>query len=178
MRMNYFDFFNLEEAFFINESRLKRAFLENSKKYHPDYHTLEDEETKGNALEMSAINNDAYNVLKDFDKRVEYILKSNDVLGEEGENKVPAPFLMEVMEINEEMMSLEMDFDQTSFEKVVETWEEIKQNNYISVEHQMLKYIKGSDQANNILERVKDYYLKNKYLLRIKEKLDTFANQF
>jgi molecular chaperone HscB len=173
--MNYFEFFNLSESFFLNEKTLKKKYLENSRKYHPDYHTLEDEEAQEKALELSTLNNDAYNTLNDFNSRMEYILQINNVLGEEGENKVPAEFLMEVMEINEELMELEFDPNPEGIERVKKLVNELNEEMYGDIESTMMKYVEDSDHASVHLEKVKNFYLKNKYLLRIKEKLNTFA---
>lgn len=175
--MNYFDFFEIEESFFINETHLKKSFITNSRKYHPDFFTLEDNVSQDNALEMSTLNNNAYKTLKGFESRVKYILDINEVLEEEGQNNVPTEFLMEMMDINEAMMELEFDTDPSLMQQAQASVESLSQDIYQEVEPDMVQYVKGSDNALEILTKVKDYYLKNKYLLRIKEKLDTFADR-
>ncbi|HRD80271.1 MAG TPA: Fe-S protein assembly co-chaperone HscB, partial [Saprospiraceae bacterium] len=61
--MNYFEFFRLPLSFQLDEEALRKAFYANSKKYHPDFYTLESEEKQTEILELSTINNQAYHTL-------------------------------------------------------------------------------------------------------------------
>ena len=116
--MNYFEFFKIPVSFNLNEAELKKAFYSNSKKFHPDFFTLESKEKQMEVLELSTLNNNAFKTLSNFDKRMKYILELKEVLGEEGKNKIPQEFLMEMMEINENLMELEFDFDKNNFDKI------------------------------------------------------------
>ena len=173
--MNYFEFFEIPVSFLLDESALKRAFYENSKKYHPDFYTLESDEKQLEVLEMSTLNNEAYKTLSDFDKRMKYILDIKGVLAEEGKNQIPQDFLMEMMDINENLMELEFDFDQNNYNKV--------QNELKSMESDLLKTIQSyltnyDDSTSNEEEliAIKNYFLKKRYLLRIQENLNKFAS--
>ena len=115
--MNYFEFFEIPISFKVDEAALKRIFYANSKKYHPDFYTLESEEKQAEILELSTLNNQAYKTLSDFDKRMKYILDLKEILAEEGQNQLPQSFLMEMMDINEVLMELEFDFDTQKFEQ-------------------------------------------------------------
>ena len=90
--MNYFEFFDIPVSFFPDEAALKRYYYENSKKYHPDFYTLESEDRQAEVLELSTFNNEAYKTLSDFDKRMKYILTLEDALAEEGANQLPPGF--------------------------------------------------------------------------------------
>jgi len=169
--MNYFEFFEIPISFKLDEAALKKAFYANSKKYHPDFFTLESEEKQMEVLELSTLNNKAYKTLSDFDKRMKYILELKEVLGDEGKNKIPQEFLMEMMDINENLMELEFDFDKNTFDKV--------QNDLESLEESLFTTVKSHlENVSNetSLEEVKNYYLKKRYLLRIKENLNKFAS--
>ena len=173
--MNYFEFFKIPVSFKLDEAELKRTFYANSKKYHPDFFTLESEEKQMEVLELSTLNNNAYKTLSDFDKRMKYILDLKEILGEEGKNKIPQEFLMEMMDINENLMELEFDFDQSNFDKV--------QNDLKSLETTLLEevnpFIENYDDTapkEEELNAIKNYFLKKRYLLRIKENLNKFAS--
>ena len=99
--INYFDFFDLPPAVDIDESLLRKRFLLNSKRFHPDFHTLESPEAQQHALEMASLNNEAWLVLSDFDRRIRHLLQLQDALPEEGQQKLPQDFLMEIMELME-----------------------------------------------------------------------------
>ena len=173
--MNYFEFFKIPVSFNLNEAELKKAFYSNSKKFHPDFFTLESKEKQMEVLELSTLNNNAFKTLSNFDKRMKYILELKEVLGEEGKNKIPQEFLMEMMEINENLMELEFDFDKNNFDKI--------QNSLKKLESILLEevnpYIENYNDAapkEFELDAIKNYFLKKRYLLRIKENLNKFAS--
>src|SRR5579883_1551452 len=78
--MNYFEFYNIPESFDPDQAELKRTFYSLSKQYHPDFHANEDEAKQQEILELSTLNNKAYQTLSDPDKRLEYILKLHDLV--------------------------------------------------------------------------------------------------
>lgn len=160
----------------MDENHIKQEYYRLSKEYHPDFFISESEEKQQEVLELSTQNTNAYNTLKDDDKRMEYILKMYDQLNEGENNTLPQAFLMEMMELNEEMMELKFDPDSEKSSKLVEELEKIKSALEKSV-GPFLVTLEGLDEntLNEVLENVKDYYLKRKYLLRIQERLDKFA---
>ena len=173
--MNYFEFYEIPISFKVDKAALKKTFYINSKKYHPDFFTLESEEKQAEILELSTLNNEAYKTLNDFDKRLKYILEIKGIMGEEGKNKLPQEFLMEMMNLNEAMMVLQFDYDENEAQKVrgivesqeAEIFEEIKE----IIENYNEKMTPDTE-----LLKVKDYFLKKRYLLRILENLNTFAS--
>ena len=173
--MDYFNFFDIPVSFLLDEAELKRAFYKNSKKYHPDFYTLESEEKQMEVLELSTINNQGYKTLLDFDKRMKYILEQKGALAEEGKNKLPQDFLMEMMDLNENLMELEFDFDKKIYTQV--------QNELKSLEDSLLETVQpclenynDSSPNQDELEEIKIYFLKKRYLLRIHENLNKFAS--
>jgi molecular chaperone HscB len=170
--IDYFHFYNLPSAFLLDEQALRQKYLQLSKQYHPDFYGMESEEKQAEALELSTLNNEAYKVLSDFDKRFAYILKSHGLL-EEGENKkaLPQSFLMEMMDINEEMMEFQFDPNNERRERL--------QKNLIALKTSMLDAITPSMQqyqrenaSENLLNELLIYYLKTRYLKRLEENLN------
>lgn len=173
--MNYFEFFNIPVSFLLEETDLKKTFYANSKKYHPDFYTLESEEKQLEVLEMSTLNNEAYKTLSNFDKRMKYILDLKGTLAEEGKNQIPQDFLMEMMDINENLMELEFDFDANVFEKVGTELKSLETSLMNEVQPMLESY--NDDTSDEvILKGIKNYYLKKRYLLRIHENLNKFAS--
>lgn len=173
--MNYFDFYNIPISFMPNKKALKRTFYANSKKYHPDFYTLETEEKQAEILELSTLNNEAYKTLSDFDQRMKYILDIKSVLAEEGKNKVPNDFLMEMMDINEELMELQFDFDEKKLQQVQTALKEQEQTQYQSIAA-ILENYNDENVSDRELLAIKNFYLKKRYLLRIKNNLSKFAS--
>ena len=167
--MNYFELYNLPISFEVDHSALKKAFLMLSKKYHPDFFTMESAADQEEALQMSTLNNKAYKSLKDFDLRMRYVLDLAGVMEEEGKAKLPQDFLMEMMDINEAIMDLQMDYDSDSQSKIITQIDQFEQELKASISDDLVKY---NGQADFDLSQIKDYYLKKKYLRRIKDNLN------
>ncbi len=172
--MNYFEFFELPIAFKIDEGELKRHFYENSKKYHPDFFTLEPEDKQAEILELSTLNNEAYRTLSDFDKRLKYVLELKGALVEEGKNEIPQEFLLEMMDINEGLMELEFDFDKAKYQAALQQIEQLEHAIYQEVA-EIIEHYNDKKSTDAELSAVRDYYLKKRYLLRIRENLAKFA---
>ncbi len=172
--MDYFEFYEIPRSFQSDAGELRRIFLQKSKKYHPDFYTLEGEAKQAEVLELSTLNNEAYKTLSDSDKRMKYLLELEGVLSEEGQNSIPQDFLMDIMDINEAVMELEFDFDKTAYDKAIQQMESLDNNLYSQVAPLLDQYQGQADQKAS-LEQIKDYYLKKRYLLRIRENLNKFA---
>lgn len=171
--MNHFEFYEIPVAFDLDEVALKRKFYELSKKYHPDFHISENEEKQQQVLELSTRNNKAYQVLSDRDKRMEYVLQLNHLLVE-GEKYPLAPeFLMEMMEMNEALMDVE-DAQQLADIKAQLFSAESTLNKLLSALKTGFDNSEEPDQKQKLLE-IRDLYYRKKYLLRIKDSLNTFA---
>lgn len=172
--MNYFEFFDLPISFQLDEGALKRKYYANSKKYHPDFYTLESAEKQAEILELATLNNQAYKTLADFDQRMKYALDLKNVLAEEGKNQIPQDFLLEMMEINEQLMELEFDFEEKNYRAILQELERQEEEIYREAAPIIENYEdKKSDEEE--LKKIKDYYLKKRYLLRIQENLSKFA---
>lgn len=174
--MNYFEFYKIPVSFFPDEEELKKIFYLNSKLYHPDFHVNEDHGKQEEILEMSTLNNNAYEVLRDLERRVEYILVLKGHISENEKYTLPQDFLMEMMEINEALMEMEM-------EPAPETLEKIRSQVHVTdtkLSEEMISALKEFDglkegDGTPILLKVKDIYYRKKYLLRIKDSLNKFA---
>jgi molecular chaperone HscB len=173
--MNYFDFFNLPISFQMDEDALRKAFYANSKKYHPDFYTLEPEDKQAEILELSTINNQAYHTLSDFDKRIRYLLELKGYWADEGQNQLPNDFLADMMDINEAIMELDFDFDAKKMQETQQAVAALEQELWDSVLPVFQQFDRNPDDAAP-LAAAKDYYLKKRYLLRIKENLSKFAS--
>ncbi len=172
--MHYFDFFGLPVAFRVDESALRRTYLENSRKYHPDFHTLSGDAEQAEMLDRSTLNNEGYKILSDPDRRMRYVLEINGLLGDGiALPELPADFLMDMMEINEALMELEFDFDDARFQAALNGVQELE----TALDQSVWPVLEGweASQGAGALGAVLDYYLKKRYLLRIRENLSKFA---
>ncbi len=173
--MNHFEFYQLPVALSVDEAAVRRAYLLNSKKYHPDFHTLSDEAEQAKMLELSTRNNNAFKTLSDPDNRVRYVLEMKGLLGKNNENaSLPQDFLMEMMDINEALMELSSDFDTERYANTLQAVNNLERELETSIQPIVSSWteITGSDAD---LQKVQEYFFKKRYLLRIKENLSKFA---
>lgn len=171
--MNYFEFYELDESFSVDEKVVKHKFYQLSKKYHPDFYANEDEAKQQEILELSTLNNKAYKVLSDPNKRIEYILQQHNLLADGDKYKLAPAFLMNMMEINEAITEIE-DEQSLNAIKIQITVMNAELDEELS---SAIKNYETDDEAdkNAILNTIKDIYYRQKYLLRIKDTLNTFA---
>jgi len=172
--MNYFEFYEIPVSFGVDEEGLRKRFYELSKQYHPDFYTLESEEKQAEILQLSTLNNEAYETLRNEDRRMKYVLTLEGALGEEGSNKLPPDFLMEMMELNEGLMELAFDPDPNAITNIREQLEK-KEEELLNEVTPLLARFDANPTTKEGLELVVDYYLKKRYLLRIRENLGKFA---
>jgi molecular chaperone HscB len=170
--MNYFELFEIPVQLKVNATALSKKFFELSRKYHPDYHAQSAGVMQTEALERSAMLNKAWKTFQDPDATIKYVLQWKGLLEEEEKYDLPTDFLMEVLELNEQLMEMDhsaadsksaaasLRAEVTKLEK--EIYEPVKK----IVEH----YEEGVTSEEELLQ-VKDYYYKKKYLDRIHRQL-------
>ncbi len=171
--VDYFEFYELPVSFNPDPAVVKQQFYKFSKQFHPDFYINESEEKQAEVLELSTLNNKAYQVLSDPHKRLHYILELKGQLVD-GENYVlPQSFLMEMMDVNESLMDLQFDPDPARLASLKEEIATIEKG--IADE---ISGITASFDTQDVsvqqqsLAAIKDLYYRNKYLLRIRESIN------
>src|ERR1700761_768299 len=171
--INFFEFYDIPESFEPDLVKLKKQFYDLSKKYHPDFYATESDERQQEILELSTINNKAYQTLSNPNKRLAYILTQHNLLNEGAKPQLPGDFLMEMMDINERLMEVD---DSEQLAKITAETLEIENNLQKDLDTLTADYQELDDTAKeDRLNKIADIYYRQKYLLRIKETLNTFA---
>jgi molecular chaperone HscB len=142
--------------------------------WHPDFFVNSPDEHE-KMLELTALNNKAYEILADFNTRLAYVLGLEEMLSES--SKLNPMFLMEMMEWNERIDDLAFEESEEKKGKIDALSAEFKDLES-SMRLQLEQHCADWDNNKNMsdLEKVKDFHLKLKYLLRIKEAIDKFAD--
>ena len=177
--INYFDFYQIPESFNPDPALLKKKFYALSKEYHPDFHVNESPEKQQEILELSTLNNKAFQVLSKPEKRLEYILQIHQQIAEGDKYQLPQDFLMEMMEVYEALIELEFEDDSTALENLKRQVLSIEEDLLLELNLNTSKYDKEEKQSEKelFLLKIKDLYYRQKYLLRIKDSLDRFASR-
>jgi molecular chaperone HscB len=165
--MNYFELFEIPVSLRIDTGMVRRKYFELSKKYHPDYFVNTTSEDQQNALEVSALLNKGLKTFSNPDETICYVLKLKGVLEEEEKYQLSADFLMEMMEINEELA----EADENTPGPIVQKLVNIEKELYEPVQNIIENYKEGFTTQKELLQ-VKDYYFKKKYLQRLYQQLN------
>jgi molecular chaperone HscB len=164
--MNYFELYGIPVSFIKERQQLKQKFYELSRQYHPDFFTQENDFEQGEALEISSQVNKAYKTFQNIDETIKYVLQLKGMLEEEEKYQLPPDFLMEMMELNEQLTDAKMEEDPTKLSELKRTIEKEEEEIYRPVKSIVEGYEEGKTATQDLL-KVKEYYFKKKYLNRI-----------
>lgn len=157
--MNHFELFDLPVSFKVDKTKLAQKYFELQKKYHPDFFTRGTEHEQQEALEISSQLNKALKILRNEDETIKYVLHLKGLLEEEEKYQLPPAFLMEMMELNEELS-----------ENSAQQINKLEKEFYTQVKHIIENY-DDSTTTTAALFKVKEYYYKKKYLQRILDRI-------
>jgi molecular chaperone HscB len=101
---NYFELFGLPACFDIDAAGLASRYLELQRRFHPDRFASGPESERRRSMQMTAQINAAYQTLRDTVARGRYLLALQGVnTDEETDTRMSPAFLMEQMELREEL---------------------------------------------------------------------------
>jgi molecular chaperone HscB len=165
--MNYFELFEIPVKLKVDKNSLQGKFFELSRKYHPDHNAGHDTEAQAEVLERSALLNRAFKTFQNPDETIKYVLQLKGLLEEEEKYELPADFLMEVLDINEQLMEMDDAKNKTELATVIS---QLSSDIYEPVKEIVEHYKDGTTTEKELLQ-VKEYYYKKKYLDRIKRQI-------
>ena len=157
--MNYFELFEIPITPEVNQVELNKKYLALQRKYHPDFFTNASEDEKSEALERSSLINEGLKTLKNPENTLQYVLQLKGLIEPEEKYRLPNDFLMEMMELNEEL-----DEQSLTAIKAYET----------GLYKEVQPILQGYDDQKITAEelaRLKEYYYKKKYLRRILDRI-------
>lgn len=149
-----------------DEKEVKKTFYELSRKYHPDFYTNAPEDEQAKVLEVSSQVNRAYKTFQNKDETIKYVLQQKGLLAEEEKYALPPSFLMEMLELNEQLMEAKAEGDEAAMSTFKEQIKNIETEIYEPVKNIVEHYQEGITTEEELLQ-VKEYYYKKKYLSRI-----------
>ena len=173
--MNYFELFEIPVAIRLDTALIKKKFYQLSRQYHPDRFANASEDEQSESLERSSMINKAWKTFQKEEEIIRYILSLHDLIEEEEKYELSPDFLMEVMELNEELMELEDETNTEKLDNIRSKLEQLLTKTYSHVEEIVEHYQEDTVTKEKLL-RLKDYYYKKKYLQRILDKIDGMRN--
>lgn len=172
--MNYFELYKIPVSFLPDEKYIRDRYLSLSRQFHPDFYATASPEKQVEILNLSTENNKAFNILSDFDRRMKYILRETGHLEEEEKFTLPQMFLMEMMDLNELLMEIQFDPDPVKLGEVTSRLD-VADSHLLAEIMPVLEQFDASTATPAFYHRVKEFYYKRRYLLRIRQQLDKFA---
>ena len=166
--MNYFEIFGIPVQLKIGKADLPKRFFELSRKFHPDFYANATPSEQKKALEITANLNKAFKTFQNADETIKYVLQLKGLLEEEEKYQLPPDFLMEVLEINEQLMDATGDPDlKSNLQLAIDNL----QLTIYSPVKDIIEAYKDNVTTEKELLQVKEYYYKKKYLHRIQHQL-------
>lgn len=101
MAEDYFEVLGVQRRLALDEGEAQRRFYERSRQLHPDRFAGRSPQEQQQALDATALLNDAWRTLRDPIKRAEYVLSTEGLdVSEQRSKDVPPELLEEVFELN------------------------------------------------------------------------------
>ncbi len=163
--MNFFSLYSLPISFQPDLALVKARYYTLSRQFHPDLHGQASEEDQTEVLEKASMVNMAYKVFRNPDETIKYVLKLKGLLQEEEKYQLATDFLMEMLELNEQVMEREPG-DAATATKLTEAANAFQQEILAPVANILAHYEDGVTTEKELLV-VKEYYYRKKYLDRI-----------
>lgn len=154
----------------MDQNDLRTRYLIKSKQHHPDFFVHDDTEYE-KALEITSLNNKAFAALSSKEGLLQYILELHGQL-EDVKNSLPPEFLMEMMDLNERLMDAKLEGDDAEInacKQDVHDLEAVLDAELEEAEQEFDQLRAAGETVETVLERLKDIYLKRKYLRRLWE---------
>ncbi len=114
---DYYLFFEVPEQFWPDMDTLRERYYQNVRRFHPDQYAS-DETGKERSLLVSAMNNRAWKCLSDFESRVKYLLMRRGLANEDDRSALPQEFLMDMLDLNDEVMSDSVEERESAVKKL------------------------------------------------------------
>jgi len=174
--IDYFVFYGLPETFLPDEAALKRLYYAKSRETHPDFHATSTPENQAEMLHQATLNTDAYRTLANPDQRMAYLLRRHGLFDEGKQEQLPPDFLMDMMDLNEQLMDLEIAPEPAAQARIVAEVNSLADTLDAGIQPVLAGYEQlPSDHRPAALQQIRTYYLKKRYLLRIQQQVATFA---
>jgi len=168
---NYFDFYGLPIQFNPDQIAVKTKFYAFSKQFHPDFYANESEEKQQEVLDLSTLNNKAYQTLSNAKKRLKYVLELKGIVETDEGYQLPQSFLMEMMDVNEALMDLEFEADAEKLAQVKRDVDAIEKNLVNELNDLISRFDSDPTASDALLPSIKDNFYRQKYVDRIRERL-------
>ena len=131
---NYFELFDLETSFFVDDEALKEAYQAQVTRFHPDNFATKSQAEQLQALQSTSLVNSAYITLKTPLNRASYLLNLEDVNPfDEKDTNMDANFLLSQIELREQLEDIKELQDSLALDDFIERVRDFINDNVTSI---------------------------------------------
>ena len=135
---NHFELFNLPQQFAVDAGALDSAYRDVQGRVHPDKFVNATDAEKRVAMQWATRANEAYQTLKNPQKRAQYMCELNGVdLQTESNTSMPMAFLMQQMEWREELGDARASKDSAALEALEKQLRNARKERLAEIEQQI-----------------------------------------
>ncbi|GJQ79926.1 hypothetical protein Trydic_g18370 [Trypoxylus dichotomus] len=164
-RSNYFKVFNLDVTYDVNQRNLANSYRKMQSVLHPDKFSNKSDIEKEISAEYSSLVNKAYKTLQTPINRAIHLLSlNNEIISEDNKSDNPE-FLMEIMELNEEI-------DQANSHEKLKLLEEKNNLALDECSKEVSKYFKDGD-----ISKAKEAVIRMKYYNAISKRINDLMRE-
>lgn len=164
---NHFELFNLPASFEVEQETLALRYRELQRAVHPDRFANASEQEKRLSVQQAAQINEAFQVLKSPLPRARYLLEINGLPLDDTDTQMDPGFLMEQMELREELAGVRSADDPfTALNRVRDTIE--------SMERQIIETLQQSfaEGTQDAFQRARELVRKMQFMQRLLGEVD------
>lgn len=159
--LSYFDYYNIPCQYKLNQSELRKLFYSKSKDLHPDQSNQMD------AIDQTSVNNEAYRILSDPHLRLKHILEIFNGPMDESKMQLPKAFLMDMMDINEEIEFVSNE-NRASLNEKIKSLIQSEEEQYNII----IQNFDKQDHSEEVLRKLEEFYFKQKYYYRMLQNMN------
>ena len=117
---NYFELFDLETSFLVDDEALKKAYQVQVTRFHPDNFATKSQAEQLQALQSTSLLNSAYTALKTPLNRASYLLNLEDVDPfDEQDTNMETKFLVSQIELREQLEGIKEQQDSLALDDFI-----------------------------------------------------------
>ena len=159
---NYFELFDLETSFFVDDEALKKAYQDQVTRFHPDNFATKSQSEQLQALQSTSLLNSAYTALKTPLNRASYLLNLEDVNPfDEKDTNMDANFLVSQIELREQLESIKELQDNSSLDDFIGRVQDFINDNVVSIS-EAFRYSRDLQKIKTLVRELKFYEQLNK----------------
>ena len=131
---NYFELFDLETSFFVDDEALKKAYQDQVTMFHPDNFVTKSQAVQLQALQNTSLVNSAYTTLKTPLNRASYLLNLENINPfDEKDTNMDADFLISQIELREQLETIKKQQDSLALDNFIERVQDFIRDNVASI---------------------------------------------